>query len=372
MKIAFVHPALMDYRLELFNRLNNRFDLTFIFTHHGRGQDNVIEKHLNIPDDWDVKIMTSDKLKIKGRSLIMYLKLIRELLDWKYDIIITSTSWYICFPIAKVTGKKFILLTEYWYWSSNNLSSKLLNLITRFVARNSDAIIATGAKSHEAYLDFGIENTKIFKCIQCSIDYSNLPTKNLRDELGLKEEKVILYLSRIVQRKGLDYLIRAFAMLEKETNVALLIVGDGPFRKECENLAKELKVKNAYFVGYVKDQPSYFKNCDIFVLPAIREPWGLVINEAMAFGKPIVTSDGVGAAYNLVIDEYNGYVVKTKNVQDLYKALYKIISNPELASIMGQNSRKMFEDKNDIERMFQAFENAINHVLREKTNYRGY
>jgi hypothetical protein len=85
MKMAFIHPALMDYILELFNRLNRRYDLPFIFARHSKGKDNVKEKHVNIPDEWNFKIITRDKIKIKPRSFIKYLKLIRELLDLNYD-----------------------------------------------------------------------------------------------------------------------------------------------------------------------------------------------------------------------------------------------------------------------------------------------
>jgi glycosyltransferase involved in cell wall biosynthesis len=250
-------------------------------------------------------------------------------------MIITSTSWYVCFPIAKVTRKKVILLTEYWYLSSDNLLIKLLIQITKFIARHSDEIIATSTKSYRAHLDFSIENTKIFKCIQCSIDYSNLPTKDLREELGLENKKVILFLSRIVPDKGLDYLINAFALLETKSNVALLIGGEGPSKKECEILVKKLNIKNIFFEGYIEDQASYFKTCDIFVLPAICE------------------------AHDLVIDGHNGYIVRNKNAQDLFEALYKITSYPELAGIMEQNSRKIFGNKNDIERMFEVFGKAI-------------
>jgi glycosyltransferase involved in cell wall biosynthesis len=371
MKIIFVHPALMDYRLKIFEELNKVYDITFIFTTQGQGQAGVKEKHLEISKEWDYKIIRSDKIIVQGRPIITYFKLIRELLKSKYDIILTSTNWYICFPIARITEKRFILLTEYWYWAPKSLAERLLYQLTRFIARHADAIITGGTKSYEAYLGFGVKNEKIFKCIQCALDYSNLPTKDLRKELGIEEKKkIILYLSRIVAHKGLDYLIKAFALLEKEAEVALLIVGDGPFRQECEDLVKDLGAKNVFFMGRVFDdiiKAAYYKVCDIFVLPAVLlgsayDPWSLVINEAIAFGKPIITTDTVGAAYDLVKEGYNGYVVKNKNVQELYTAMHKILLNPQLAKEMGKNSRKMFEEKNDYGKMFKAFENAISYV----------
>jgi len=363
MRIAFVHPAFRDYRSNLFDELNKKYDLQFIFTSQGKSR--------NIPPEWNHKMIRSDKLRVRGRSIIMHLKLVKELLRREHDIILASTSWYICFPIAKITGKKFIFLTEYWNFASDSFSERLLNMLTKFIAKHSDAVIATGTKPFEAHLGFGAKNEKIFKCIQPANDYSNLPTKDLRDELGLEGKKIILYLGRIVPRKGLDYLIEAFALLEEEIGVTLIVVGDGPFRGECEKLAKDLDLENVVFTGYAVDQASYYKTCDLFVLPAIfvgndYEPWGLVINEAMAFGKPIVTTDAVGAAYDLVEDGYNGYVVENKDVRGLYEALHKILSNPELAKVMGENSRKIFEEKNDHEKMLETFVSAINYVHNRK------
>ena len=369
MKVAFVHPAHIDYRLELFSKLNEMCDIKFIFTKQGRGQGDVKEEHLKIPQEWSHKIIKSDKLEIRGRSIITYLKLIRELLRRDYDIVLTSTSRYICFPIAKITGKKFIFWTEFWYFPSNTFIRRLLNLSTRFIAKHADAIIATGTKAYKAYQGLGINRDKIFTYPQCAVDYSEIPAKDLRKELGLEGTSIILYVGRIVRMKGIDYLIKSFVLLEKELeNVFLIIVGDGPFRKEYEKLAEELCLKNIIFTGYKGvDKAFYYKACDVFVLPSIflddqYEAWGLVINEAMAFGKPVVTTDAVGAADDLVKNGYNGYVVKNKDVKELYETLYKILSNPGLARKMGENSRKNFEMKNDYGQMVKTFVDAIKYV----------
>ena len=370
MKIAFVHPALMDYRLELFEELNKRYDLTFIFTSQGRGQEGAKESHLKIPQEWDYKIVRSDKLTIRGRPIATYLKLMIELLRGKYDIIITSTKWYICFPIARITGKKFILWTENWCLTSNSFIERLLGLFTMFIAKHTDAVIATGTQSYEFHLSIGVSKGKMFTYPQCAVDYSNsYSNKDIRKELGLEDKRIVLYVGRIVRLKGVDYLIKSFALLEKELeNIILIIVGDGPFKKECESLAEELGVKNIIFTGYKGvGKAFYYKACDVFVLPSIfldgkHDAWGLVINEAMAFSKPVVTTDAVGAVKDMVHDGYNGYVVKNKNVQELCGAMYKILSNPELAKMMGEKSRKIFERENVYKGMVAKFVDVIEYV----------
>lgn len=373
LKIAFVHPALMDYRINLFDQLNNAYDITFIFTNQGRGQADIKEIHLKFPQEWNCKIVRSDKLVIGGRHVIMtYLRLIIELLRGKYDCILTSTKWYACFPIAKITGKKFIFWTEIWEFPhSSSFIRRLLHRYTRFIVKQADAIIATGTKTYEFNLSLGAPDEKIFKYPQCAIDYSKTPIDGLREELGLEDKKIVLCLTRMIREKGVDYLIKSFSLLEKEMgNVFLIVAGDGPYLNECKDLAKKLGVKNIHYTGLVDSvykKVYLYRACDVFVLPSIYfcgryEAWGLVINEAMAFGKPIVTTDAVGAAFDMVKVDYNGYVVENKNIKELYEALLKILSNPELARIMGENSRKMFEEVNDYKKMFEEFRKAIDYV----------
>ncbi|MEA1894779.1 MAG: glycosyltransferase family 4 protein [Euryarchaeota archaeon] len=369
MKIALVHPALMDYRLELFEELTKRHDITFIFTSQGMGQEGAKETHLKIPSEWDCRIVGNDRSAIIGRSMVTYLKLMVELLRSDHDVIITSTKWYICFPIAKITGKKFVLWTESWCWTSNNLTRRLLDLFTIFIAKHADAVIATGTQAYNSHLNIGVGKEKMFTHPQCAIDYSEAPIKDIRKELGLEGKKIILYVGRLVQLKGVDYLIKSFSLIEKKiSNAFLVIVGDGPFREECESLADELGIKNIVFAGYMDaDKSLYYNACDVFVLPTIFlsgecDCWGLVINEAMAFSKPIVTTDAVGAVEDMVKDGCNGYVVKSRDVQELCRSICKILSNPELAEAMGGNSRKIFEEKNVCRKMADTFVTSIEYV----------
>jgi len=373
-KIAFVHPALRDYRLELFDKLNKKYDITFIFTEHLPG------KHLEIPSEWNYKIIRSNRIVKRNHDIIIHLKLIKELLKRDYDIILTSIPSsihsHIAFLLAKITGKKYIIWVEEWHWDATahpypkKLLKRLLYSYSKFLLKNADACIVQGSLTKEFCLNIGVNKEKIFVATPCAVNYSEIPNEDLRKILHLGNKKIILYCSRIIKLKGLEYLIKSFALLEENMNdVFLLIAGDGPFKKECEQLAKKLSIKNILFTGYVdpRDVGDYYRACDVFVLPSIflsgqYEGWGLVINEAMAFGKPIVTTDAVGAAPDMVKDGINGYVVKNKNVDELYKALYKILSNDVLKEKMGKNSRKIFEEKNDYEKMFEAFKNAIEYV----------
>jgi len=90
----------------------------------------------------------------------------------------------------------------------------------------------------------------------------------------------------------------------------------------------------------------------------------LVINEAMSMHLPIITTNAVGAAYDLVINGYNGFVVQQNDVIAMYKAMKKILELD--LSELGNNSRKLFEEKNNFKEMANGFSQAINYVISQK------
>jgi glycosyltransferase involved in cell wall biosynthesis len=256
--------------------------------------------------------------------------------------------------------------------------------LRRLVLKTVDAVAVEGKPQYRFVKNFNIPAGKVFIANHCSLDYSLFKSRSLKKEYGINEYLVVLYLGRIVQNKGLDVLIRAFSRIEKERDGIFLIVGgDGFLRPRCERLANELSVKHILFLGAIHGEEtvaSWYKSADIFVMPSLIgtyerlwvEGWGLAINEAMSMGKPVITTDAVGAAIDLVKNNINGYIVKQGDVDDLYLALKRIIDDPEKREAMGRNSRRIFEDFNDFDKMFSGFQAAIQYVtarpsIRRKT-----
>lgn len=360
----------MDYRLELFNNLNEIFEIDFVFTKQGRGQNNVKENHLDIPETYNHKVLKTDLL-IKKIDIGMYLNLLKEIVFGKYDLLLISNSWYICWPIAKLTRKKTVIWTEFWHYNNTSLFRTFLNKYMQIILLNSDMIIATGSKVSDTIMKLGIPEKKIINYPQCSVDYKSMKCPGLDKYYLFENKKIILYCGRIIKRKGLDVLIKAVNVLNLEfTNIHLVIIGTGPFEIECQKLARQLNIDNISFLGYVDEcsKIDLFKRCDIFVAPSIMyygsyEPWGLVVNEVMAFGKPIVATTAVGSAFDLIKNDYNGFIVNENEIEPLVSALRKIIGNEETMKQMGWNSLEIFKDKNDYRKMTNAFENAIKKAI---------
>ena len=167
-----------------------------------------------------------------------------------------------------------------------------------------------------------------------------------RAELGIKEERVILYVGRIEPLKGIDILLRAVPMLEYGQDLRVLVVGGNPGNDaeldRLKSLTSELGIGDTVtFTGSVPQStlPTYYSAADVFVLPSHSESFGLAPLEAMACGTPVVVSR-VGGMKTFVNSGENGYLVPWRCPESFAQRLDVLLANPELRQAMGQAARQ--------------------------------
>ncbi|MCM1984900.1 glycosyltransferase family 4 protein [Lyngbya confervoides] len=156
---------------------------------------------------------------------------------------------------------------------------------------------------------------------------------------------VFLFVGRIMPRKGLQHLLDAAVRLKEKgyTDYNLLVVGDGEQREELQEFARFNHLDDCVrWVGRVDyDQISaYFRYADVFVMPTLEDTWGVVVLEAMLFGKPVLCSAGAGSS-EVITDGSNGYVFEPGNPEYLANVMSKFIDNPTLAQMMGEHSKQV-------------------------------
>jgi glycosyltransferase involved in cell wall biosynthesis len=146
----------------------------------------------------------------------------------------------------------------------------------------------------------------------------------------------------MIQRKGIDLLLLAFDRLIQSGNDArLLLVGreaDLPKLLSTMNPVTRTKIR---YEGFRPPErlPEFFEQSDAFVLPSRYDGWGVVINQALAAGLPIITTNAVGAGLDFVDNEVNGMRIPTNDVDALYQAMKTIAVNPHVVHEWGKNSR---------------------------------
>lgn len=179
---------------------------------------------------------------------------------------------------------------------------------------------------------------------------------------------IILYASKLQSRKRCMDLVEAFLRLAPamgdEPPAYLLIAGDGEDRSAIEARIQQSGSTRIRFLGFQNQSelPRLFDLCDIFVLPSIHEPWGLIVNEVMNAGRAVVVSDQVGCAPDLVRNGENGFVFPARNVEALSNALKRFIDDPTLARRMGQNARETisrFSFQQDIDGLREVLRFAV-------------
>lgn len=177
------------------------------------------------------------------------------------------------------------------------------------------------------------------------IIYNGIDTEKFQPNNNLKnKDKFIITpgASRITDRKGLNYLIEAIKKLsEKYPQIYLEIMGDGNAREKLETLTESLNLKDKVkFLGRIprEEIAPYYQRASVFVLPSFNEGMSNAMLEALAVGLPIITTD-TGGAKELVKEGENGYIIKTRDVDDIVGKIEILINNPELKNKLGEASR---------------------------------
>lgn len=192
----------------------------------------------------------------------------------------------------------------------------------------------------------------------------------IRKSLHIPENSIVIgCVSRLLQLKKIDDLIHATNnLLKLNYNVQLLLVGDGLYRKNLESLVNELDIHSRVHFTGMKTNPQYWTHAiDIYSLPSTFEGFGISTLESMALGIPYVGTRILGTK-DLIKHEYNGLLVTSENIDELTSAIKKLIDNPGLSKKIGENARKSFLEKYQIENSSKSYIDLYNKMIYIKYN----
>jgi glycosyltransferase involved in cell wall biosynthesis len=218
------------------------------------------------------------------------------------------------------------------------------------VLRSAAGALALGTASRDSLVERGAPRERI-RVFANTIDvpawqerHSKLARRRseLRTELGAGvDDVVLLSVARLGPEKGLDALVRGIAAAGNP-KLLLVIAGDGPERRQIEALAQELGVRLHLTGDLAGDKiAEVYAAADVFALLSTRETWGVVVNEAAASGLPLVLSDRVGAAYDLLRDGENGFLVSSGDVGAAGGAFAPLAADACLRTRAGERSREL-------------------------------
>jgi glycosyltransferase involved in cell wall biosynthesis len=232
--------------------------------------------------------------------------------------------------------------------------SRLVNWVKRRIYYNVDAMFVPAASHRISFESWGIPCEKIFYGVNV-IDNKWFEEKvaSLSNQGDLRSyhrlpKRYFLGLGRQVSKKNWHMLIQAYDSYRRahsESPWELVLVGDGPERHKLEKLVAEQNIQGVHFYPFCTQEEAciYYKFAKCLILPSLYgETWGLVVNEAMACGLPVLVSKACGCSESLVREGQNGWTFSPKNQTEIVESLFRMASlNANELDAMGQESRKI-------------------------------
>jgi len=230
--------------------------------------------------------------------------------------------------------------------------SSLRTFVRRILVRFADAFVSNSNAGKKYLMEvLNVPEDKIFTrtylvpdagALLKRLDQTQPPSLQLK-------RPIFLYVGRITARKGIKTLLEACAILKSQGYVdySLLIVGKGDQREELEAFIKERDFEEqVIWAGWVEygNLGSYFQQADVFVFPTFEDVWGMVVPEAMVFGKPVLCSNGA-ASCELIVSGENGYIFEPSSAKELADKMQIFIDHPDLIESMGERSRQIISQK---------------------------
>lgn len=377
MKVLFVTGFCAHYRVKTFEYLASRLNTTFLFFSDS-GERYWDKRHGKWSGRFSGKYLAG--FRVFGTRIAP--SLIFHLLWKDYDVVVKCIIGRFALPvtyaISRIRGKPFVLWTNLWYHPETRFH-RFSRIPTEWIYRHSDAIVACGAHVARYLRDRGVDPSKVFISDQAvDNDLFGQPQwesvrNQLRQELQSDGKKVILFVGRLDAIKGIEFLLEAFALLNN-ANSRLVLVGDGREKEMLERNVRERGLADSViFRHYVENTKlaAYYAIANVLVLPSVtvdgtKEVWGLVVNEAMNQGCPVVVTESVGAAAGgLVRDGITGFVIPERDAGALKIALEKILDEEPLESRMRVAARESILAWT-YERQVNGFVEAISFVISRK------
>lgn len=345
MEILFITNVPSPYRVEFFNELGKYCNLTVLFER---------ERSIERDKSWsEYQFKDFRGIFLRGINFRVDMSICSNVIQYikekSYDVIVcsdfTSPTGMIAIEYMRMHDIPYYLESDGGFPKSGK---GIREKIKRHFISNAEGYFSTGVIHKEYYLAYGAMENRIIHYPFSSIRDSQILASpvtyeektRIRDILGIKEEKIILTVGQFIHRKGFDILLESARYIKE--NVGFYFVGGIPTEQYLK-LKDKYNLKNVHFVGFKRPDilKKYYLAADIFVLPTREDVWGLVINEAMAYGLPVVTTDRCLAGVELVQPGCNGYLVKSENAELLANALLRVINNKELQNYMAaQNLSK--------------------------------
>lgn len=350
MRIAILTNIPSPYRIYQFNELSKLKDFELLVIYCAVNERN--RKWL-IQDLEHNHLFLSDNANASGQY--SQLSVIKHLYLYKPTIVITAgftPTMFIAFIYAKLTTSTHVVFTDAWKISVEKLSP-IRKLIRKFVIRNSEFFLCVSQKGAQFLINYGAPSQNVY--------IVPLAIKNelYQKHRSLRKKFDIVFSGRFEEEKLPFFVIDIMKKLKEVVpSISILLLGSGPLLDRMKRELTAFEINN-YFPGFIQqdDLPGYYALGRILLFPSLNDTWGIVANEALAAGLPVITSPFTGVADELVIDSLNGFVIDL-DMHKWVESILLLLNDSDLYSRFSASAVTSVENFS-IERATMSFRDMV-------------
>jgi glycosyltransferase involved in cell wall biosynthesis len=350
-RLVIATEIISPYRIPLFNALAKHPDVNLHVIFLAETDPNLRQWQVYKQEiQFSYEVLPSWRKRIGKHNALLNLGVGRALAAAVPDVILCGGYNYVAswqaLAWARMRGVPFLL------WSESNVQDlrrgfALVELMKHEFLRECTGFVVPGQSALEYLRSLGMKDGRIFTARNAVdndffADAAVAARRNAarrRAELRLPD-RYFLFVGRLVREKGVFDLLSAYAKLDERGRVGLVFAGDGACRVELEERAAAISPGVVRFAGFAQREQLgiYYALAEMLILPTYSDTWGLVVNEAMACGLPVVVSRAAGCAADLVRERWNGLLVAPGDVAAISEAMERLANHPEDSAKMGANS----------------------------------
>lgn len=357
-KLVIVTEIIAPYRIPVFNALASKreIDLHVMFLSENdatlrqwRVYKDEIKFHYDVLPSW--------RQRFGGYNVLLNRGVFSALNTIRPDAVLCGGYNYLASWEAACWARVHRIPLLLWS-ESTALDRRRRYRVVEFMKRRflslCRAFVVPGRSALQYLMDLGIPGERIFTAPN-AVDirlFAALAEQASRNELQVRARlslplRYFLYVGRLVRAKGVFELVEAYAQLadEMRAKIGLVFVGDGADRSDLIEGASRITAGTIQFPGFVQREglPEFYALADALIFPTHSDTWGLVVNEALSCGLPVIATRVAGCVADLVQEGWNGFVVSPGDPSQLAAAMARLIDDSGLRFQMGSRSRERVE-----------------------------
>jgi glycosyltransferase involved in cell wall biosynthesis len=362
-KIAVINSHPIIYFTELYKEINKhpKIEITAIFFSDGgffdQGFNQKVQPERSLLAGYQTIFCGKD---YRGKKQHNFFSLIcpsvwRTIRDTDFDVVwfhgYNYAAYLIAFLASMYYGKVIFYRSEtHEKLIRKSIRRKVRDFFLKILFRRVDGFLAIGTLNRRYYESLGVSpndvalvpyttNNERFGEVQPGA--KSVLGGFVRSEIAGPN---ILYCAKFISRKHPETILRAMAHLQAVgIGCNLIMAGNGPILDEMKRLSECLNLNRVFFPGFIsqKELPTLYNECDLFIHPSEDEPWGLVINEVMAAGLPVIIGEDMGCAPDLVLDGVNGYALSATDAEAVAAKIKLLLTDQGLMKKMGKASKEI-------------------------------